>query len=92
VQLGTKDNVGNTPLHVAALYGRGAIAQVLVDAGAPLDSENDSGETPLQIAVKKGHRRTPVYLKRGRAEIARLLVGAALLRDAAPLWDSTPLL
>lgn len=39
---------GGTPLHFAAGYAGGAIAQVLLDAGAGLDAEDEEGDTPIQ--------------------------------------------
>ncbi len=45
-----EDLGGSTPLMLAAIYGHGEIARVLVDAGADLELENKSGDTVLYQA------------------------------------------
>lgn len=50
------------PLHLAAQKGDVMVAQVLVEAGADVNSEMSTGETPLHTAVKAGHRAMVVFL------------------------------
>lgn len=40
-----------TALHAAALHGREASARWLIDHGAQLDTKDDRGDTPLQVAI-----------------------------------------
>jgi len=44
------DDDGNTPLHIACLYGRPEIARLLLDAGADTEVHNRWGYTPLDWA------------------------------------------
>jgi ankyrin repeat protein len=39
----SKDNMGDTPLHVAALHGEVAVAQALIAAGAEINAKNSAG-------------------------------------------------
>jgi ankyrin repeat protein len=39
----SKDNEGNTPLHLAALHGETAVAAALIDAGADVNAKNNYG-------------------------------------------------
>ena len=65
---------GFTPLHYAAFFGHAALARLLVERGAPLDTpaRNDMHVTPLHSAASGGH-----------SEIALLLVGAGADVNAA---------
>ena len=47
------DTVGQTPLHLAAMQGNGAMAELLVNKGANVDAEV-GGWTPLFIAAERG--------------------------------------
>ena len=51
-----KDKKGNTPLHVAAEEDATEIANVLIDAGAPLNEKNADGKIPSE--VKPGTKTT----------------------------------
>lgn len=46
-----QDGKGNTPLHFAAGYARGALARRLVEAGANGAVENGDGNTPLELVT-----------------------------------------
>lgn len=49
--LNVKDEIGgNTPLMLAAIYGRHDIAEMLIDAGADLETRNKTGGTALHQA------------------------------------------
>jgi len=48
-----KDQDGNSALHFAARGGFDALVSVLVEAGAPKDSKNKDGSTPLDLAFTK---------------------------------------
>jgi ankyrin repeat protein len=45
-----QDNLGYTPLHWAAVYGRVEIARMLIDAGARKDIEDKEGRIPYDYA------------------------------------------
>ncbi|MCA9139173.1 MAG: acyltransferase family protein [Planctomycetales bacterium] len=44
-----KNAQGAAPLHVACLFGRAEVAEILLDAGASLDVTNNEGATPEQL-------------------------------------------
>ena len=50
------DTDKQTPLHLAALYGHAAVADLLLDANASLTAVDDVfGDTPAQLAQRGGH-------------------------------------
>lgn len=51
IDIAPRDDLGNTPLHYAALSGFHRAAQLLIDRGAPLNSTNYQKETPLSLAI-----------------------------------------
>jgi ankyrin repeat protein len=51
-----RDAEGRTGLMVAAIEGRPDVLEILVDAGAALDTSNDSGWTAFHCACSKGQR------------------------------------
>jgi Ankyrin repeats (3 copies)/Ankyrin repeats (many copies) len=58
---------GKTPLHAAAdsvvLRDQVDIMQVLLDHGAIIDAEDNTGKTPLQLALEKGRDDIATWLK-----------------------------
>lgn len=46
---------GGTPLHRAAQTGNIEIAQVLINHGAELNTQNYLGQTSLHVALEKSH-------------------------------------
>ena len=46
----TTDNRGYTPLHFAAMYGPPAMVRILRQAGAKIDAQDHSGNTPLHCS------------------------------------------
>lgn len=50
-----RDNFGRTPLFWALWAGSYPISVLLVGHGAPLDVRDDSSDTPVHIAVQRGH-------------------------------------
>eukprot|EP00826_Nyctotherus_ovalis_P036809 TRINITY_DN3299_c0_g1_i5.p1 TRINITY_DN3299_c0_g1~~TRINITY_DN3299_c0_g1_i5.p1 ORF type:complete len:144 (-),score=49.95 TRINITY_DN3299_c0_g1_i5:80-511(-) len=62
--LAQRDIYGNTSLHLAALYQASDIAKVLVDSGAIPDTQNNSGESALEIARGNGCRKMVQLLER----------------------------
>jgi hypothetical protein len=51
----SKSSDGDTPLHIAALWGDRHAARVLLEAGALVDAKGDMSCTPLYYAVMEGH-------------------------------------
>jgi ankyrin repeat protein len=58
-----KDDVGNTPLHCAAQYGKSDLVIFLVEKGADINVKNTFGDTPLKLAENKGYITIIEYLK-----------------------------
>jgi len=57
------DERDNTPLHYAAWGGNQEIVQLLVDAGADVEAENESEQTPAALAQAGGHAAVVSYLQ-----------------------------
>jgi ankyrin repeat protein len=49
------EEVGDTPLHEAAVQGNTEVARLLIEAGAGINVRNDYDLTPLQLSVYHGH-------------------------------------
>lgn len=64
------DERGDTPLHYAALSGRAAVLQALLDCGADSSAVNNDWEIPAQVAAAFGH-----------FDCSRLLLSAQKQRD-----------
>jgi ankyrin repeat protein len=70
---------GWTPLHQAAYSNRSAIAAVLIERGADLDTEaHGSGGTPLIVALFWGHREVAEVLGRYSEAPGNLRAAAGL--------------
>jgi ankyrin repeat protein len=52
VNVKDKDNVGFTPLYLAATNAHTPIVMLLIEAGANVNAKNDWGQTPLDAAVQ----------------------------------------
>jgi len=52
--IGFQNDDGDTALHLALARSNGAVAEILAEAGAPLDVANNAGETCAERAAKKG--------------------------------------
>jgi uncharacterized protein len=48
--------LGDTPLHIASIWGDQDAVVTLLDAGAEIDAQGEHGYTPLHEAVEQGHR------------------------------------
>lgn len=60
---------GNTILHYSVFLTRMACTQILVAAGAPVNSTNDDGDTPLIMAMKAGNETVVTALLAGGADM-----------------------
>jgi ankyrin repeat protein len=51
-----------TPLHLAAMYGRFTLLEMLIDRGASIDAQDDLGRTALHYAAMNSHGDMCRYL------------------------------
>ena len=64
------DKDGNTPVHIASMYGYIEAVKTLAELGADLDAENKiDGDTPLISAVYHGYREVLEYLVEQGVEV-----------------------
>lgn len=55
------DNTNNTILHIAAIFGKTDIADILLDNGADINSKNSSNNTALSLAINKWNNQPDEY-------------------------------
>ena len=67
----TEDELGYTPLHLAALGGRVEVGEVLLRHRAEVDPRSHGGETPLSLAAMAGEPLMVEWLLGRGAEIER---------------------
>ena len=72
---------GYTPLHWATSYGNAEMVQLLIAAGADVDTRSESGITPLQNAAGSG-----------TAEMVQLLITAGADVNTRSRFGHTPLI
>ena len=65
----TTPNYEETPLHDAAFNGHAAVAALLLDRGAEVNSKTNDGWTPLYIAAGYGHAAVAALLLDRGAEV-----------------------
>jgi ankyrin repeat protein len=86
--LETRDGLGNSILHYAAQWKLDAYIPYLVRAGAPTESANATGETPLFTAVKfNGVSTVETLLSAGASLHARDSLGNVSLHTAVR-WNA----
>ena len=71
--VGVEDAKANTLLHVAAANGHGEVANLLLQAGAAVNAQNNDNNTPTDLARQHGHESLAQRLER----IPALLEAAA---------------
>lgn len=59
-----KNNLGNTPLHVAAAHNQVGAARILVNKSSA-NVRNENGETPADVARREGNLKLASYLDDG---------------------------
>ena len=64
-----KDNMGNTPLHLAAIVGYSTIAEALISAGADVNAQDQSKFTPLHFASLSGRLKILEMLLKAGADV-----------------------
>ena len=74
------DRNGQTPLHLAAMWGRKDVVQLLLNAGADHNKANDLGYTPLHFAAPNEHK-----------DVVELLLNAGAEPNKADILGETPL-
>ena len=66
ISFNSKSCDGDTPLHIAALWGDRHAALLLLDMGADVNAKGDMGCSPLYFAIMNNHVLVAdVLLKRG---------------------------
>jgi ankyrin repeat protein len=81
--INAKNNVGDTPLHIASMYRHPEVVELLLSRGAEVNEKNVRGFTPLRFASSTGN-----------TEVAELLLsrGANVnvldMRDWSPLYTA----
>ena len=84
VDLNSRDKLGETPLHVAAVMGYEGISTLLIEGGADVNARDKRGLTPLHAAAWMGHQEIVSLLLASGAEInAKSESGVAPLHTAA---------
>ena len=68
IDVRTKGVGGDTALHLAALWGDVRGVQLLLDAGAFIDEQNELGRSPLYYAILEGHDSVAEYLLESGAD------------------------
>lgn len=67
-----RNELGSTPLHIAAGNPTPDIASLLLDHGAAVNARDNNGATPLHIAAFSGHKaNVELFLARGANVHAR---------------------
>ena len=76
---------GTTPLHVAARKHNPEMVAWLLDRGAPIDAQDASGQTPLDVAAKvagwSAHGRDFAFLENSDLDPSRFFETVRLLRE-----------
>ena len=80
VDVHTRDEDGNTLLHIVGLHGFAPAVQPLINAGAYVNERNDDGDTPLHTAVHFGN-----------ISVAKVLLGNGADIEARNRSGATPL-
>jgi ankyrin repeat protein len=70
-----RDDVGRTPLHIAAIYGYKEIAELLIAKGADVNAKIEGGGTPLHIAAHLGHKEVAELLIAKGADVNAKIEG-----------------
>lgn len=63
------DDIGLTPLHEEAEYGRIDNVRALIQRGANINAEDNFGRTPLHLAIREGRTATVRVLLQHGAEV-----------------------
>ena len=69
LNLNARDINGQSPLHVAAAYGRTNIVEFLIEMGENVNIKDKTAKTPLHIAAQNGYKDTVEVLLKNNAFI-----------------------
>ncbi|KAH8700411.1 ankyrin repeat-containing domain protein [Talaromyces proteolyticus] len=86
----TKDNDGRTPIFWAAQNGHETITKTLLENGAVINSQDDSGRTPLSGAVQS-HPNIYIRFPLSRMRVVELLIKNGAKVDSMDENGRTPL-
>lgn len=68
--VGSRDNLGNTPLHLAvSLQASPQAIAIISSRGADVNARNNAGDSPLHLAVRKNWRAQGEALLQAKADI-----------------------
>jgi ankyrin repeat protein len=65
----SKDNLDETPLHYAAIFGGKGVAELLLANKTKVNAKDINGETPLHWAAYSGHKDVAELLLANKAEV-----------------------
>jgi ankyrin repeat protein len=65
----SRDNNGNTTLHLAAEQGHQGVAELLLLHKIEVNAKNQFGWTPLHLAARNGHKDVAKLLLANKAEV-----------------------
>lgn len=89
-----KNELGSTPLHIAAGNTAPDVAKLLIDKGANVNAKDNNGSTPLHLAAFTGHKENvnlllakgaDVNAKDNKGKTARDYADAVLNREIADM-------
>nr|CAD7426863.1 unnamed protein product [Timema monikensis] len=88
VSVNCQDDIGSTPLHIAAAYGRVELVDALVREGAEIDRPNNFGWTPIMQAARNGQSTVAIKLMNNGVNVnLKNKLGANLLALAVASND-----
>lgn len=67
--ISAKNELGSTPLHIAASNSTPEIARLLIEKGAAVNARDNHGVTPLHIAAFTGHKENVEFLLKQGADV-----------------------
>lgn len=62
--LETPDELGDRPLHYAAMFNKLGAARALIEMGAEVNATGSEGRTPLDLALEDGYTRMASFLRK----------------------------
>lgn len=83
----SKDDKGNTALHIAARRGDAEIAKTILECGADLSPQNGDGDTPLHLAARAGAAELAKALLDRKCQLGlknKVALGLTYIHSATP--------